>query len=106
MQNEAFTLDERTSISLGFDAGNYGNAYHSEDWEAFAEFQRMDQRTKVWRIAALLGFFASYSLNEIPLDMRDDYDQAYWSPVGAYVVNVARYIDSRDEEYREESEGF
>lgn len=57
------------------------------------------------RAAFILGFFASYSLDEIGSD-REVYDEAYWSPAGQYVVKVARYCDPRDDEYREEEEAF
>lgn len=104
--NHEFSERERDSMSRGFDAGNYGNAYQSQDWEAFAEYQRLDQRSDVWRVAALLGFYSSYALHEIPSDMRDEFDQAYWSPAGQYVVKVACYCDDRDDEYKTEHDSF
>jgi hypothetical protein len=95
---KTFTLDEKTAISRAFDAGNYAHAYESRDLDVAA----MDRANmpEIERAAFVLGFFGSYTLDEIGSD-RDTYDQAYWSDAGQYVVMVARYIDDRAEEYQE-----
>lgn len=61
---------ERDDLSRGFAHGNYGNAYESQDWEAWRESDPDDdEHDGVWSPAflrgALLGFFSSYELDEI-----------------------------------------
>jgi hypothetical protein len=51
----------------------------------------------------VLGFFSSYSLDEIGSD-REIFDECYWSPAGRYVVNEAKYCDARDDEYEAEAD--
>ena len=96
---KTWTLDERTQMSRAFDRGNYANAYESTNLEDFD----LDEMTPHERAAFVLGFFGSYALSEIGSDERDAFDEAYWSPAGQYVVHDARYTDSRDDDYREES---
>lgn len=56
------------SFSRGFDRGNYGNAYESQDWESWyaencetpAEYDRTE-----YQAGMLLGFFSSYEVHEI-----------------------------------------
>ncbi len=96
----AFTTDEKTEISRAFSRGNFANAYESTDLDDFD----LDEMSEHERAAFVLGFFGSYSLDEIISD-REIFDECYWSPAGQYVVNVARYTDSREDEYREESDG-
>ena len=109
---KTFTLDEQTAISRAFSAGNYANAYESTDLELALEafnaenddddpdtlirFNRPDHE----RAAFVLGFFGTYSLDELGSD-RDAFDEAYWSDAGQYVVTVAKYTDERTEEYAE-----
>lgn len=67
------------SFSDGFDHGNYGNAYESQDWGSWyadnctepAEAEDPD----AYRAGMLLGFFSSYELHEIPADIADDVEQ-------------------------------
>jgi hypothetical protein len=108
-----FTTDEKTAMSRAFASGDYANAYESTDLEtaleafnaetddddtdAIIRFNRPDHE----RAAFVLGFFGSYSLDEIGSD-REIFDECYWSDAGQYVVNVARYTDSRTEEYAED----
>ena len=96
-----FTFDERTKMSRAFDRGNYANAYESTDLEDFD----LDEMAVHERAAFVLGFFASYTLDEIGSD-REIFDKAYWSPAGQYAVKVAGYTDPRDEEYAEDCEGM
>lgn len=93
---KTLTLDERTEISQAFDAGNYANAYESTDLESF-DLDEMDAHE---RVAFVLGFFGSYSLDEIGSD-REIFDECYFSEVGRYVVGIAKYTDDRTEEYAE-----
>ena len=97
-----FTLDERDEISRAFNSGNCANAYESTDLDTFTD--DLDEMKPHERAAFVLGFFGSYALDEIISD-REVYDEAYWSDAGRYVVNVAKYIDDRADEYKtEESE--
>jgi hypothetical protein len=68
----------KLSYSRGFDRGNYGNAYESTDWDSWyaeqcAEIPTDSDGTPLDRDAyqagMLLGFFASYELDEIADDM-------------------------------------
>lgn len=92
---DGFTLDQRTEMSEAFSAGNYANAYETTDLSEtdYHEYQPHA------RAAFVLGFFGSYSLSEIGGDERDEFDEAYHSPAGRYVVEVAKYTDDRAEEY-------
>jgi hypothetical protein len=96
-----FDIDQATAISQAFNAGNYCNAYETQCLEDC----ELDEYSEHERAAFVLGFFGSYSLDEIGSD-RDAFDEAYWSDAGQYVVNVARYCDSRTDEYTAESEAF
>ncbi len=89
-----WTLDERTEMSRAFDAGNYGNAYESTDLEDFD----LDEMSEHERAAFVLGFFGSYSLDEIGSD-REIFDECYFSATGRYVVREAGYADCRADEY-------
>ncbi len=91
---DEFTLDEQTAISRAFDAGNYANADETTDLESVD----LDAMPEHERAAFVLGFFGSYSLDEIGSD-REIFDEMYFSPAGQYVVNVAKYSDDRAAEY-------
>lgn len=96
----AFTFKQRNEMSRAFDAGNYANAYETQHLgNALAQSRYTTEHT---RAAFVLGFYGSYELHEI--DEREIFDACYWSPAGQYVVNEARYTDSRDADYRAESE--
>jgi hypothetical protein len=93
----------QTSISRGFDAGNYANAYETQDLESALEMSNADEQSPEFRSAFILGFFASYELDEIPSSNREEFDDAYWSEAGKAVV-AAGYCDSREDEYKQEQE--
>lgn len=99
MSSETFTLEQRDAISRAFDAGNYANAYESTDLDD----HDLDDMSEHERAAFVLGFFGSYSLDEIGSD-REIFDECYFSSAGQYVVKVAGYTDDRAEEYSAESE--
>lgn len=92
------------TLSRGFDAGNYGNAYENEDWQAWLERKRAKKQPKAakpapelveaWEAAAILGFFGSYELHEIPDSARDAFIEAYLSEYGLMVLE-AGYCDIR-----------
>ena len=72
-----FTLDERTAISRAFDAGNYANAYESQDLlKACAKAEKkypVESKKQAWCDGFVLGFFSSYEIKEIPLRHRGFY---------------------------------
>lgn len=95
MADDDFTLDEKTEISSAFSAGDYANAYEGEDLESMLDSNELNEHE---RAAFVLGFFSSYSLDEIGSD-REIFDECYFSKAGRYVVQVARYTDDRGLEY-------
>lgn len=100
MADKEWSLDERDEMSRAFSSGNYANAYESTDLEDF-DLEDMSEHE---RAAFVLGFLGSYSLNEI--SDREIFDEAYHSDAGRYVVNVAGYCDSRDDEYADEDGAY
>ncbi len=92
-----FTDDERTEISRAYSAGNYANAYETQDLDE-CETDAMPEHE---RAAFILGFYSSCELNEI--SDREAFDEAYWSDAGQYVVKVAGYCDDRAEDYTAEA---
>lgn len=79
---EDMTRRQKDDLSRGFDRGNYGNAYESQNWEAWSK--RIARKSDHYRMGALLGFFSSYEIDEISdeeladevrtLRARHDYD--------------------------------
>lgn len=94
-----FTLDEATAISHAFDRGNYANAYESTDLDD----HDIDDMPEIERHAFVLGFFGSYSLDEIGSD-REAFDEAYFSDAGKHVLSCG-YTDCRADEYAADSDG-
>lgn len=90
-----------TACSYGFDHGNYANAYETQNLRAM--LKGIADKSADYRNAAIVGFFGSYSLAEIPGQYRDEYDQAYYSAAGRQCL-AAGYLDSRDDEYAAEAE--
>lgn len=73
------TTYKRHAFSRGFDRGNYGNAYESQDWDSWYEKQLDNvhdeelHHSKEYQEGMLLGFFSSYELNEITDEvLRED----------------------------------
>jgi hypothetical protein len=72
-----WSLDQKDAFSRGFDNGNYACAYETEDFEA--HFERLTPHAREYRnkapeafaAGALLGFFSSFELNEIPEEYRE-----------------------------------
>jgi hypothetical protein len=66
-------MNAQESYSRGFDHGNYGNAYESQDWESWwaenAGKCPIDANPQAWAEGCLLGFFSSYEIHEISDDM-------------------------------------
>ena len=51
-------------FTRGFDRGNYGNVYETEDWDTFYCRQPLGD-SEDYHEGLLLGFFSSYELEEI-----------------------------------------
>lgn len=61
----AVTLQEKIDFSRGFDAGNYGNAYESQDFASWYDANDIGNKPPYYIEGAILGFFSSYELEEI-----------------------------------------
>lgn len=86
-------IDRDTDLSHGFDAGNYANAYETQDLTA--GLTKHNDQSEAFRHAYTLGFFSSYELDEIPSDVRDQFDDAYTSEDGQRVLALG-YTDARE----------
>lgn len=72
-------IDVASAFSRGFDRGNYGNAYESQDWDSWYAkncipktapytddaHELTTPERDAMRDGMLLGFFSSYELDEI-----------------------------------------
>lgn len=65
MDPNTATVQERTEYSRGFDRGNYGNAYESQDWSTWSKRNGYARQSEAYRDGMVLGFFSSYELGEI-----------------------------------------
>lgn len=57
-------------FNIGFDRGNYGNAYESNDWDSwFADMSETQSEypeyAETYLEGLILGFFSSYEIDEI-----------------------------------------
>lgn len=109
---ESLSLDERTELSRGFSAGNYCNAYETDDldtalsWlDAECDDETDDDYSEAYRAAFVVGFFATYALHEIPGSDRETFDEMFWSRYGQACL-AAGYCDDRTADYQSESEGL
>lgn len=79
-------------VSLGFDAGNYANAYETQDYDkAIASLS--PNRSPAYVAAFTLGFFSTYELSEMGAHW-EAYRQAYFSETGR-ACRAAGYVDIR-----------
>jgi len=90
-----------TRLSQGFSAGNYCNAYETQDLEQAFKQRDLDGSGEPFKMAFIMGFFASYELHEIPSDCRCWFDEAYHSELGQRVLELG-YTERRDEDYAAE----
>jgi len=90
-----------TRLSQGFSAGNYCNAYETEDLGQAFEQRDLEGSGEDYRTAFIMGFYASYELREIPGLYRCFFDDAYHSELGQRVLELG-YCDSRKEDYDRE----
>ncbi len=69
---DGMTAKDKTDLSRGFDAGNYGNAYESVLWIRWCRMRNMRPDSNTWYArGCLLGFFSSYELHEVPSTLRE-----------------------------------
>lgn len=92
------TLDEKTAIGHSYDRGNYDSAYAGQEinHDLVADMKPHN------RAAYVLGFFSSYTLDEMCSEDREIFDECYFTPVGQYIVHVVGYCDDRADEYAAE----
>lgn len=93
----AFTLDRQTEMSRSFSSGDATYAYRTHDLEHLG----LDEMQPDERAAFVVGFFASLTLDEIGSD-REAFDEAFFSPAGRWVVEVAKFTGNRADEYAAE----
>lgn len=93
-------------VSRGFDAGNYGNVYETNDYDAARDAIDVRQLPEVLHDAYLaaftLGFFGSYTLPEMG-EHVEAYREAYFSEGGKQCLE-AGYTEARDDEWKERDE--
>ena len=92
-------MNEKTAkdVNHGFCAGNYANAYETEDLEVALERLDSESPTQAYRDAFIIGFFGSYEVWEIPSDCLDEFMQAFWGQYGEACVTLG-YCDARPAE--------
>ena len=95
------TLEQKIEISRAFSAGNFADAYETNDLDN----THVDDLSPHERAAFVLGFFAGYTLDEIGSD-RELFDECYWSETGRYIVNEAKYCLDRADEYEAEYKAY
>lgn len=95
------TFEQKDEISRAFSAGSFADTYETNDLDN----THIEDLSPHERAAFVLGFFSSYTLDEIGSD-REIFDECYFSEVGKYIVNEAGYCDDRTEEYKLEEENF
>lgn len=93
-------------LSHGFSAGNYANAYTSEDLDdAWAEEEREDdekamdgvEETKLYRAGFIIGFFASHTSMEVPDDHLEELLAAH-QKYGKQMLDAGIAVGERDGE--------
>jgi hypothetical protein len=89
-------LDRDTDLSRGFSAGNYCNAYETQDFASAIVKREVKDKSSAFAIAFTMGFFGSYELHEIPDDHREMFIDAYKSSLGQRVLELG-YCDPREE---------
>ena len=89
-----------TQLSKGFDAGNYSSKYETEDLDE-GMAHRKEVRSAPFRVAFILGFFSSFTYEEVPDRFKQVYAEAYHSPQGHAVLEQG-WIDPREDVPRED----
>ena len=67
-------FEQSESFQRGYDRGNYGAAYESQDFESWEVTQKPSKGLdpEDFRAGMLVGFFSSYEDCEIPEEYRDE----------------------------------
>jgi hypothetical protein len=74
----AYTAKNKVDASHGFDAGNFANAYETEDLDTALAKLSMN-RSEIYVNAFILGFCSAQERHEMSEDMRGAYDTAMQS---------------------------
>jgi len=73
---ERFTTRQLEAFSRGFDHGNFANAYETEDCDVMLQSAKIPKKHgKEFTEGAILGFFLSYELHEIPGEYVDEVER-------------------------------
>jgi len=64
-------LNEKDQLRFthGFHHGNHGNAYVTQDIDVFTK--TIETKDGYYQDGAILGFFCTYELDEIPMDWQE-----------------------------------
>lgn len=76
-KRRSLTVDEKTALSHGFDAGNSDNAYASDDFDKARRGRKPRSHPGPWWCGYILGFFSSYETSEVPRKQRGRLIAAY-----------------------------
>lgn len=90
------TAHECLRLSQGFSAGNYCNAYETEDYTKAMSQRDLRGSGKDYATGFIMGFFGSYELHEIPETHKQAFIEAYTSDLGQRVLELG-YCDRRKE---------
>lgn len=80
-----------TLLSRAYDAGNFCNAYETENYSKAKLIRRVDQKSPDYRAAFILGFFSSYEIHE--MSHPDSYQAALDSEAGQRCVELG-FVDA------------
>lgn len=95
------------ALSNAFSAGNYANAYVSEDLDAAWEHEGESEPDDIianpdgYRAAFVIGFFSSYEADEIPEEHRDEWIDAY-TKFGPTMKTIGIAVEREDAASSEE----
>jgi len=90
------STEHDTALSRGFDAGNYCNAYETEDLTVVHKRRYLRDKSEAYCHAFTLGFYASYEFSEIQSEHRQAYEEAYRSRHGQRVLELG-FIDPQED---------
>jgi len=87
-------------VMRSFEAGNFANAYTSEDldtaWKHTREIEKFNNEINNLNYHAfVMGFYSSYEISEIPIGYKETYLTAYHSDAGKECIKSG-YCDPRD----------
>ena len=78
-----FTDKQLETIHEGYEAGNYANAYETQDLDVASEQHKLYTKNELYCSGFVLGFYSSYELHEVPCEHRDEIEanRAYLASV-------------------------